>query len=194
MKRQIVLLTILCILLGLNGCTFSITAEETATQPSQTEAITEIEDADGSTQEITVKIGELMCVVRRRVEDRIVYESSWERFLIWENPENYVYACIGDNYRSIGAVAVFSTDLKLIEADGIDLIEEIDPEQWVGGSVTEFEFQYGEPHFIDGNGMYIPTYISKNGTVYALHSYGKSILHINVFSPSTMENKVVWAS
>lgn len=195
MKRQIVLLVILCIFLGLNGCASSAASEKTVTQPSQAEAITEtVTEAAGedpSAQEITAEVGELMCVVKTRVKDRLLLGDSWDCVVVWENPESYVYACLGENGRSVGGVARFSKALEILEVDGVELIEEIDPDQWFGQSILDFISQYGQPHFEAGSGIYIPSYISENGTIYYLSCDGEMIYSLTSYFPSTGEKKVV---
>lgn len=197
MKKQIALLAAFCIFLGLCGCASSAASEETVMQPSQTEAITEtVTEAfseDPSTQELMAKVGELMCVVKTRVEDRLIIGGNWDCVLLWENPESYVYACLGENGRSVGGVARFSKGLEPLEVDGIELIEDFDLEQWIEQPIRDFIFQYGEPHFEAGSGFYIPSYISESGTLYYLTCSGEMIFRITAYFPSTEEKTVLWA-
>ena len=119
--------------------------------------------------EYDVHIGDLFYVVKRNIEDRILYHQYC--VVVWKDAEGYKIAIKGNGHETIDSVVQFSENLELLEASGIELIQAIDSEEqekWIGKTEEEFVAQYGPCHYDFGSGIYIPCYIADTGTIYWL--------------------------
>ena len=131
---------------------------------------------DTNENEIRAKIGDNIGSLKRKAGNRICYERY--SCLAWENSETYYIACTGQKGETVRGVAVFSKNLELINATGIEPIEDIVEDEWVGKLEKDFVDQYGQCHFEEGSGLYMPSYISKTGKIYSLYVDGGRIYRI----------------
>ncbi|MBR4193587.1 MAG: hypothetical protein IKQ54_04605 [Oscillospiraceae bacterium] len=126
--------------------------------------------SDGGLFEYDAVIGEPWYTVSSHVRERILLEQQYV-CVFWKDARGYHIALTGDDRNSIRAVVIFSEDMELMEAVGIELIkpiEEAEREKWIGKKEAEFITQYGPCHYQFGSGFYIPCYVAETGTIYWL--------------------------
>ncbi len=131
--------------------------------------------------EYEVQIGDPFRKITESLKSSIIHE--WSDAVIWKDTKGYHVACADEDGRTIYAVIWFSDDLELLEADGL---EPIDPlphmEEWLGKTEDEFIALYGPCHFLLGGSLYMPAYISKNGTVCSMEVERGMIIRMHPFS------------
>lgn len=122
--------------------------------------------------ECDVQIGDSFRTTKESLGSSIF--SLFNDCVIWRDHKGYHIACVGEDRDSVSqlrdtiyAVVLFSDELELLEADGLDPIEPIiHLEEWLGKTEDEFIAMYGPYHFQPGSGLYMPSYISEDGHVY----------------------------
>ena len=118
--------------------------------------------------------------ILKNYKERILFESN--NCVAWKNSRGYMVACKTENGTGICALVQFSEDLELLEAKGIEPIDAVNTEEWVGKETEQFIEQYGPYHFNFSNSPYsfgIPSYISSTGNIYILH------FHSGTYGPIT---------
>lgn len=128
-----------------------------------------------------VNIRDSIYAVKERFKGNILLDQY--SLVVLEAPEGYYFAGIDKDGRTIRAVVKFSKDLELLEANGVEPIEQLNQEEWIGKEELEFVSRYGSCHFNLGSGLYIPSYISKTGLIYSLYIDDGVISYISTFSP-----------
>lgn len=141
--------------------------------------------------EYEVHIGDPIRKISESLGDSITVEFN--AFVTWKDSKGNHIACTGDDWKNIYAIVSFSDDLELLDAEGLEPIEPIPRmEKWLGKTEKEFIAQYGPYHFQPGSGNYMPSYISKNGTVYYLGTDRGTIVSIHCFAIDGRFNSVYY--
>ena len=176
--RKVTVFVIACwIAIVLSGCTIIQTADsEKMAGESET-----MQD-NTSTAEHNVNIGDSINSIKTDYKDNVLLDQY--SCIAWMDPKGYNIVCLDKNGDTIRAIVKFSENLELLEAIGVEPIEAIDQEEWVGKKETDFISKYGSCHFDYGSGAYIPSYISENGIIYFLHVFNDTINSVSYFSPN----------
>lgn len=175
---------ILYLLTVLTGCVSLDTIDSEKGEVGQRNTMQD----DININENEVKVGDSIYNIKEKFKGSILLEQY--SCVVLEASEGYYIACTDQYGQTIRAVVKFSKDLELVEADGIEPIEEIDPEEWTGKSEHEFVSQYGSCHFDFGSGLYIPSYISESGLIYFLYVDDGMIYYISTFSPEQEQKNI----
>ena len=84
--------------------------------------------------------------------------------IIFKDGENYIVTIL-DRSGNISGIAIFSSDRKLLRAEGITPINAENIGRFVGKTIKELEKQYGNIHCDTGSGRYIPAYFTDNASI-----------------------------
>jgi hypothetical protein len=206
MKKLIILVTALCLLFVLSGCASSNPADvESTTEPgvaadpdiTADPAIT----APGETApvEVEVHIGDSLLAAKGSLENIIV---EYENAVLWKDSKGYHIACAGEDGDTIYAIISFSEDLELLEAEGLELIDPPQMEEWLGKTEEDFIAQYGPYHFQAASNQISPAFIAKdgniylreveNGTIVLMYSYSIDLHHSSHYDIKDLEEPDVF--
>ena len=155
------------------------------------QAVAMIKGEETELPEYDVHIGDPIRKISESLGDSITDEFN--AYVTWKDSKGNHIACTGDDWKNIYAIVSFSDDLELLDAEGLEPIEPIPQmEKWLGKTEKEFIAQYGPYHFQPGSGNYMPSYISKNGTVYYLGTDHGTIVSIHCFAIDGRFNSVYY--
>lgn len=185
MKKLIILAIILFLMAVQAGCLSSYSIDTEKEEEGQRNTMQE----NMNKYENEVDVGYSIYTIREKYKDNILLDQY--SCVVWKDQEGYDIACIGKNGQTIQAIVKFSEDLELLEANGIEPIEEINQEEWIGKSEQEFVSLYGSCHFDFGSGLYIPSYVSKSGLIYFLYVDDGIIYYISTFSPEKGQRSII---
>ena len=177
MRKDTVFVVALLISFFLSGC---MSFQTTDTEKRAEERSTMQDNMRENEHDISV--GDSIDTIKTNYIDNILLEQY--SCIAWMDSKGYNIACLGKDGSTIRAIVKFSEDLELLEASGVEPINSINQEEWVGKKEADFVLQYGSCHFDYGSGAYIPSYISENGTIYFLHVFDGTINSISIFSPN----------
>ena len=174
MNKKAWILLLFCIILCLVGCKIQRgkdkddNAEISQMGNNEEDAIEE------------VRVGDTIKAIKEEANNQILLENY--SCIAWKNPEFYCIARVGFFGRTVDAFVLFSNEMELMKADGIEPIHEIDRKSWTGKTFADFVEQYGQYHFDFGSGLFIPSYVTETGLIYHLYVDNGQIDLITVFS------------
>ena len=165
MRKLILFVITLCALIIQSGC-----IDSHSSKTGNKTGINNSMQNESTMNEHEFTVGNTIDVIKEIKKDNILLNQH--SCIVWKDTEGYNIACIGNDGKTITALIRFSETLELLETNGVDLIGEVNQEEWVGKKEDEFIAEYGQCHFDFGSGRYIPSYISKTGKIFFLNVDG----------------------
>lgn len=93
----------------------------------------------------------------------------------------------------VGGSVEFSLDRVFIRAVLVEPIKYDNYQELLNYSFDDVKSMFGEPHFEEGSGMYIPSYITEDAYIIRLYpQYDGSIESIVLFDPIQNEIIEIW--
>ena len=100
---------------------------------------------------------------------------------------NYLLDIIG------GGEVEISPDRVIVRAVGVKPIKCDNYQELLNCSFDEVKGMFGEPHFDEGSGMYIPSYITEDGYVLFLYANHGIVTTVDLADPTGNEEPKVWS-
>ena len=92
----------------------------------------------------------------------------------------------------VGGTVEISPDRVIVRAVGVKPIKCDNYQELLNCSFDEVKRVFGEPHFDEGSGMYIPSYITEDGYVLFLYANHGIVTTVDLADPTGNEEPKFW--